>query len=160
MASRSLIKAKNKSDLKDSILKSYYKYHRWGFQKGKNFQKITIGRGCIDLKNSKFLLLWAQCISDKILKVASSEAILKVGPKKKWYGHIKWDWNKALMNEFGDFNVSSGWLSWFYGHLDSECCTLYYLRTTVNTSYFSSNHGLVKESYWTVVFPWQFLHQN
>ena len=63
-------------------MKSYYKYHRWGFQKGKNFQKFTIGRGCIDLKNSTFLLLGAQCISDKILKVASSDAILKVGPKK------------------------------------------------------------------------------
>ena len=76
------MKAKNKSDLKDSILKSYYEYHRWGFQKGKNFQKITIGRGCIDLRNSTFLFLWAQCISDKILKLASSEAILKVGPNK------------------------------------------------------------------------------
>ena len=82
MASRSLIKAKNKSDQKDSILKSYYKYYRWGVQKGKNFQKNIIGRGCNDLKNSTFLLLWAQCISDKILKVASSDAILKVGPKK------------------------------------------------------------------------------
>ena len=64
MASRSLKKAENKSDIKDSILKSYHKYHRSGFQKGKNFQIFTIGRRCIDLKNSTFLLLWAQCILD------------------------------------------------------------------------------------------------
>ena len=54
MASRSLIKAKNKSDRKDSILKSYYKYYRRGVQKGKIFQKNIVGRGCNDLKNSTF----------------------------------------------------------------------------------------------------------
>ena len=45
--------------------------------------------------------------------------------KKIWYDHIKWDWNKALMKEFGDFNVSNGWLAWFYGRFDFECRTLY-----------------------------------
>ena len=45
--------------------------------------------------------------------------------KKNWYGHIKWDWKKGLMNEFGDFNVSNGWLAWFYGRFDFECRTLY-----------------------------------
>ena len=101
MVSRSLIKAKNKSDLKDSILESYYEYHRWGFWKGKNIQKITIGRGCIDLKNSTFLLLGAQCISDKILKVASSEAILKGGPKK-----LEW------LYQMGLGQSSYEWLWW------------------------------------------------
>ena len=48
--------------------------------------------------------------------------------KKIWYGHIKWDWDKALMNEFDDFNVSNGWLAWPNGRFDSECPTLYFQK--------------------------------
>ena len=49
------------------ILKSYYEYHMWGLQKYQNHYEIPLfGRGCIDLKNSAVLLLWAQGKSDTL----------------------------------------------------------------------------------------------
>ena len=46
------------------MLKSYYEYHVWGFQKSKNHQNIYIVRGCMYFKNFEFKLGWAQSVSD------------------------------------------------------------------------------------------------
>ena len=54
VASRLLIKPKSKSDQKAVNLKSYYECHIWGLQKGKNYQNISIGRGCMNFENLAF----------------------------------------------------------------------------------------------------------
>ena len=40
-----------------------------------------LGRGCIDLKDQAFTLLWAYSISDWLCLMTSAEARSKVGPK-------------------------------------------------------------------------------
>ena len=73
--------AKNKNDQKGPILKSYYKYHMWGIQKSKIYQKIQIERGCKDLKNSTLILWWAHCVSDWFWIMTSDMVKLRMDKK-------------------------------------------------------------------------------
>ena len=49
--------------------------------KKSKMSQIFLGRGCMNSKNKAFTIRWAQCISDTVSKMASTQAKMRLGKK-------------------------------------------------------------------------------
>ena len=125
---------KTKSGQKAPNLKSYYEYHIWGFQKGKNCQNIPILRGCMNFKNLAFTLGWAQSVSNFFSKNGFCLTQIELGQKNLTYFYLMYVkcQHEVFLAKF-----------WIFGHLWAslyallfEFRTLYLLGYDISRKWF------------------------